>query len=130
MIYHNIAGFPASMSPSSHLTESQGFISVTGQFARNLQSPDDPLPDGIEAQTRKTLENLVCYLKSVELTLNNILSMRVFLLRFERDYESMNEVYKQFFPERYRPTRTCVGVSGLVRGALIEVDCLAVRERS
>jgi len=39
----------------------------------------------------------------------------------------MNEVYAGFFPEGARPTRTCVGVTDLVRDALIEIDCIAKR---
>jgi enamine deaminase RidA (YjgF/YER057c/UK114 family) len=39
----------------------------------------------------------------------------------------MNEVYGRFFPEGRRPVRTCVGVTDLVRDALIELDCVAKR---
>ena len=44
---------------------------------------------------------------------------------FKRDYDAMNEVYAGYFPEGARPTRTCVGVTDLVRDALIEIDCIA-----
>ena len=40
---------------------------------------------------------------------------------------SMNEVYAGFFPEGARQTRTCVGVTDLVRDALVEIDCIAKR---
>ena len=59
--------------------------------------------------------------------LDNVLSVRVFLTRFKRDYAEMNEVYASFFPTGKRPTRTCVGVTDLVRDALIELDCVCKR---
>jgi enamine deaminase RidA (YjgF/YER057c/UK114 family) len=56
-----------------------------------------------------------------------VLRVRVFLTHFKRDYETMNEVYAGFFPSHARPARTCVGVTDLVRDALIEIDCVAKR---
>ncbi len=48
-------------------------------------------------------------------------------MAFKRDYEAMNDVYAGFFPATARPARTCVGVTDLVRDALIEIDCIAKR---
>jgi enamine deaminase RidA (YjgF/YER057c/UK114 family) len=59
--------------------------------------------------------------------MGQVMSVRVFLTHFKRDYGAMNEVYAGFFPEGARPTRTCVGVTDLVRDALIEIDCIARR---
>ena len=42
-------------------------------------------------------------------------------------FVAMNEVYGSFFPTDRRPTRTCVGVTDLVRDALIELDCVCKR---
>jgi enamine deaminase RidA (YjgF/YER057c/UK114 family) len=53
--------------------------------------------------------------------------VRVFLTHFKRDYDAMNDVYAGFFPADARPVRTCVGVTDLVRDALIEIDCVAKR---
>ena len=125
--FHIPAGLPRSVSPSSHASESDGFVFLTGQFGRDLDDPAKPLPDGIRAQTEQTLRNLVRVLKSLDLTLGNVMSVRVFLTRFKRDYEAMNEVYGGFFAPDKRPTRTCVGVTDLVRDALIELDCVAKR---
>jgi 2-iminobutanoate/2-iminopropanoate deaminase len=125
--FHILAGLPRSVSPSSHASESDGFVFLTGQFGRDLDDPAKPLPEGIRAQTEQTLRNLVRVLKSLDLTLGNVMSVRVFLTRFKRDYEAMNEVYGGFFAPDKRPTRTCVGVTDLVRDALIELDCVAKR---
>lgn len=125
--YHLIDGFPPSVSPSSHATEADGFVYLTGQFGRNLARPDDPLPEGIEAQTEQTLRNMARALGALGLGLDNVLSVRVFLTRFKRDYDAMNAVYARHFTGAARPVRTCVGVTDLVRDALIEIDCVARR---
>ena len=66
-------------------------------------------------------------LEALGLTMGRVMSVRVFLTHFRRDYDAMNEVYAGFFPEGARPARTCVGVTDLVRDALIEIDCIAKR---
>jgi 2-iminobutanoate/2-iminopropanoate deaminase len=125
--FHTLAGFPSSVSPSSHASEADGFVFLTGQFGRDLDDPEKPLPEGIRAQTKCTMHNLVRVLAKLDLTLANVLSVRVFLTHFKRDYNTMNEVYGSFFPDAARPVRTCVGVTDLVRDALVELDCVAKR---
>ncbi len=125
--FHILDGFPRSVSPSSHAAEADGFVFLTGQFGRDLDDPDKPLPAGIRAQTEQTMRNLIRVLGGLDLTLANVLSVRVFLTQFKRDYAAMNEVYAGFLPGDARPARTCVGVTDLVRDALIEIDCIAKR---
>ncbi|WP_108663524.1 RidA family protein [Acuticoccus kandeliae] len=127
IVFHTLAGFPKSMSPSSHASETDGFVFLTGQFARDLDNPDKELPIGIKSQTRQTLANMMRALDALGLGADRVLSVRVFLTHFKRDYDEMNEVYASFFPEGARPVRTCVGVTDLVRDALIEIDCIARR---
>lgn len=125
--YHLIDGLPRSVSPSSHAAEADGFVFLTGQFGRDLDNPDAPLPEGIEAQTERTMQNMKRVLGALGLTMANVVSVRVFLTRFKRDYAAMNAVYARHFAGDSRPARTCVGVTDLVRDALIEVDCIARR---
>src|SRR5260370_11716919 len=125
--FHILDGFPRSVSPSSHAAEADGFVFLTGQFGRDLDDPDKALPDGIRAQTDQTMKNLVRVLSALDLSLANVLSVRVFLTHFKRDYEAMNDVYAGFFAATSRPARPCAGGAGLVRDALIEVDCVAKR---
>jgi 2-iminobutanoate/2-iminopropanoate deaminase len=126
-IFHLIAGLPRSVSPSSHAVECDGWIHLTGQFGRDLDAPDLPLPEGIEAQTRRSLMNMRRVLAGLDLDLGHVLAVRVYLTQFKRDYAAMNAVYAEFFPEGRRPTRTCIGVTDLVRDALIEIDGVARR---
>jgi enamine deaminase RidA (YjgF/YER057c/UK114 family) len=125
--YHVLAGLPGSVSPSSHATEADGLVFLTGQFGRDLDDPTKPLPEGIGAQTARALSNMRRVLDSLGLSMGQVLSVRVFLTHFKRDYDAMNDVYAAFFPEGARPVRTCVGVTDLVRDALIEIDCIARR---
>jgi 2-iminobutanoate/2-iminopropanoate deaminase len=124
---HILAGFPPSVSPSSHAVESDGWVFLTGQFGRDLDAPDAPLQDDITAQTRRTLENMRKVLNGLGLALENVVSVRVYLTRFREDYAAMNQAYAEFFPVGARPARTCVGVTDLVPGARIEIDCIARR---
>lgn len=124
-VFHVLAGLPPSMSPSSHVAEAGGFVFLTGQFGRDLARPEDPLPEGIEAQTERTLGNMRHVLGAMGLGLGDVVSVRVFLTRFRQDYDAMNAVYGRHFGGEARPVRTCVGVTDLVRGALIEIDCVA-----
>jgi 2-iminobutanoate/2-iminopropanoate deaminase len=102
-------------------------VFLTGQFGRDLDQPAKALPEGIRAQTELTLRNMARVLAALDLSLGHVLRARVFLTHFKRDYEAMNEVYAGFFPAHARPARTCVGVTDLVRDALIEIDCVAKR---
>jgi 2-iminobutanoate/2-iminopropanoate deaminase len=125
--FHMIDGLPKSVSPSSHATEADGVVYLTGQFGRDLDDPAKPLPEGIRAQTERTLSNMRRVLGALDLTMGQVLRVRVFLTHFKRDYDAMNDVYAGFFPADARPVRTCVGVTDLVGDALIEIDCVAKR---
>ena len=86
-----------------------------------------PLPAGIGAQTRQVMDNLIIVLGGLDLALPNVVSVRIYLTRFEQDYAPMNAVYRSYFPLDRLPARTCVGVTALARGALVEIDLIARR---
>src|ERR1700687_983688 len=90
--------------------------------------PDDdsaPLPEGIEAQTRRVIENLKRVLAGAGSALEQVVFARVYLTHFERDYAPMNAIYQSYFARDRLPARTCIGVTVLARGALVEIDLLA-----
>jgi len=126
-IFHMIAGAPNPVAPFSHATEADGWVFLTGQMPFSGTSVDEPYPEGIEAQTHQVMKNLQTVLQGCSLTLANVLQVRVYLLHFERDYPAMNAVYASYFAEGRRPSRTCIGVNGLAKGALIEIDMVARR---
>ena len=126
-IFHMIPGAPDPVAPFSHAVECDGWVFVTGQMPFAGSSVDEPYPEGIEAQTRQVMTNLETVLAGCGLGLANVLSVRIFLTRFEDDYDAMNAVYASYFPPGRRPARTCVGVTALAKGARIEIDMVARR---
>lgn len=125
--YHMIEDAPQPVAPFSHATEIDGWVFLTGQMPTEPGDPDKPLPEGIEAQTRKVMDNLIIVLKGMGLGLENVTQARVYITEFERDYAAMNETYRSYFPEGKLPARTCIGVTGLAVGALVEIDMVARR---
>jgi 2-iminobutanoate/2-iminopropanoate deaminase len=126
-VFHMISGAPQPVAPFSHAVECDGWIFVTGQLPIDAGDFDAPLPRGVEAQTRKVFDNLQRVLSGLQLTLADVVCARVFLTEFDSDYEAMNRVYESYFAPDRRPARTCVGVSGLARGARVEIDFVARR---
>ena len=122
-----IDGGPRPVAPFSHAVEADGWVILTGQMPTDPQAPDAPLPQGIEAQTRRVMENLEIVLKGVGLDMSHIVQCRCFLTEFDRDYAAFNETYQGYFPDDRRPARTTVGVTALAVGALVEIDCIARR---
>ncbi len=126
-LYHMIDGAPNPVAPFSHAVEQDGWVFLTGQMPFTGTANDSPYPDGIEAQTRQVMENLIRVLKGCRLTLANVVAARIFLTHFHDDYGKLNRVYAGYFPPGKRPARTCVGVTGLARGARVEIDFIARR---
>ena len=125
-----IAGAPLPVGPFSHLVEADGWAFVTGQMPTDPRDDSAPLPVGIEAQTRRVMDNLVLVLEGAGLRLEHVVVARAYLTQFERDYGTMNDVYRSYFAEGRLPARTCVGVTALARNSLIEIDFIARRPSS
>ena len=126
-LHHMIANAPRPVAPFSHAVEADGWVFVTGQMPTDPTDPDAPLPQGIEAQTRRVMDNLIIVLGGIGLSLENVTMARVYLTDFHRDYAAMNATYGAYFRAGELPARTCVGVSGLAVNALVEIDLIARR---
>ena len=126
-IFHNFDKAPTHVAPFSHAVESDGWIQLTGQMPTHPDDDSAPLPDGVKAQTRRVMDNLVIVLEGLNLKLSNVLSCRIYLTEFARDYEAMNQTYRSYFLPNRLPARTCIGVTGLARCALVEIDMIARR---
>jgi reactive intermediate/imine deaminase len=127
LLFHMVPGAPTPVAPFSHAVEADGWVFLTGQMPTLPDDDPAPLPEGIAAQTCRVMDNLLLVLRGVGLGLDHVVSVRIFLTRFEQDYGPMNEVYKGYFPAFRLPARTCVGVTALARGALVEIDVIARR---
>jgi enamine deaminase RidA (YjgF/YER057c/UK114 family) len=122
-----IASGPRPVAPFSHAVEADGWLFATGQMPTDPAAPDAPLPEGIEAQTRRVIENLKLVLGGLSLGLENVTMARIYLTHFDRDYAAMNAVWQGAFEPGKLPARTTIGVTGLAVGALVEIDLVARR---
>jgi reactive intermediate/imine deaminase len=122
-----VGGAPDPVAPFSHAVEQDGWVFLTGQMPFSGTANDSPYPDGIEAQTHQVFANLGAVLQGIGLGFEHVVSARVFLRHFDEDYAAMNQVYASYFDPGRRPARTCVGVTGLARGARVEIDFIARR---
>lgn len=126
-IFHMVADAPRPVAPYSHLVEKDGWLFVTGQLATDPADDSVPLPDGIEAQTHKVMDNLIRVLRGVDAGLEQVVAVRAFLTHFDRDYAAFNRIYAGYFPPGRLPARTTIGVTALARGGLLEIDMIARR---
>ena len=125
--FHMIDGAPKPVATFSHATELDDWIFLTGQMPTWPDDANRPLPEGIEAQTRRVMDNLIIVLEGMGVSLSNVVQARVYLTHFDRDYDLMNRTYQSHFEHGKLPARTCIGVTSLAVGALVEIDMIAKR---
>ena len=104
-----------------------GFLSGIGPA-----DPDHPakaLPEAVEDQVRAILVTLENILGKRGLSREHVVSARIHLVDFKRFHERVNRAYAEFFSGERQPARSCIGVSALTRGALVEMDFI-VKEPS
>ena len=115
---------PAAIGPYSQAIDSgAGLVFLSGQL------PIDPatgaFPEGgIKEQTRQSILNAQAILQEAGLDLSHVVKTTVFLADMA-DFAAMNEVYAQFFTPPF-PARSAVAVKTLPKGALVEIECIAV----
>ena len=122
-----IPNAPKPVAPYSHVVEVDGWAFITGQLATDPSDDSLALPAGIKAQTQKVMDNLTRALQGVGLGLDRVVSVRIFLTNFERDYAAMNRIYESYFAKNRLPARTTIGVTALARGGIVEIDMIARR---
>lgn len=114
---------PGAIGPYSQGIDLGNMIFFSGQI------PLDPLtgemPEGIEKQTMRALENVKGLLESQGLDFSHVVKTTVYLNSMD-DFTVMNNIYAQYFIEPY-PARSAVEVARLPKDVLIEVEVIAVR---
>ena len=85
---------------------------------------DGKLPDGIEAQTKRTIENIGAVLKRAGLDYGDVFHCTAMLADMT-DWPAFNAVYVTYFPDAKMPARSAFGTNGLALGALVELECQA-----
>ena len=115
---------PPPTAPYSHAVRAGEFLFVTGQLPAHPET-GQLVGGGIVEQTHQVMRNLEAVLRAAGTSLARVVFARVYLVNFA-DYAAMNGVYQSYFTPGRLPGRTCVGVTGLALGALVEID-LVVR---
>ncbi|MBU1708056.1 RidA family protein [bacterium] len=115
---------PQAIGPYSQAVKAKGtFLFTAGQI------PLDPATGEIVGKTaaeqaEQALKNLQAVLEAGESDLAHVVKVTVFLQDMN-DFASVNEVYARFFPEN-PPARSAFQVGALPKGALIEIECIAL----
>ena len=115
------AAAPAAIGPYSQAVELNGTLFVSGQLPVNPL--DGSMPEGIEAQTRQSLDNIFAILKEAGLGADDVAKTCV-LLQDIKDFGAMNAIYAEYCPGT-KPARVCYQVAALPKGALVEIDAIA-----
>ena len=126
IIHHMLDRAPAPVAPFSHAVETRRMGFRHRADPENPDNEDEPLPVGIEAQTRRVMDNLKLVLSEIGLGLEHVGFGAAFLIDM-REFETMNKIYASYFPPNKRPARTCIGVTGSAKAARVEIDFIARR---
>ena len=114
---------PAAIGPYSQAIVAGGFLFSSGQIALDPAS-GQIVDGGVTAQTERVMMNLLAVLQSAGLDWKDVVKTTVFLHDMA-DFPTVNEIYARILGDA-RPARSTVQVSALPRGALVEVDLVAV----
>jgi reactive intermediate/imine deaminase len=126
LIRHLVDGGPKTVGPFHHAVTAGDFHFITGQMPTPPDDPTKLVAGGIEEQTHRVMQNLELVLSGLESGFDRVVFARVYLVNFQ-DFDRMNTVYTSYFKTGELPARTCIGVTGLAVGALVEVDLIAAR---
>ncbi|MFA5266146.1 MAG: RidA family protein [Opitutaceae bacterium] len=117
------ASAPKAIGPYSQAIATGSLLFTSGQLGIDMQA--GKLADGAEAQAKHAMQNLGAILVSEGLSYDNIVKTTVFLTDLS-NFAVVNAVYQGFFSGDY-PARSCVQVTALPLGAVVEIECVAVR---
>ena len=114
---------PSAIGPYSQAIQVGNLVYTSGQI------PIDPatgafVEGGIKEQTRRSLLNVKAILEEAGLTMGDVVKTTVFMADMN-DFADMNSVYAEFFSEPY-PARSAVAVKTLPKGALVEIEVVAI----
>lgn len=115
---------PAAIGPYSQAIQADnGMVWLSGQIG--LDAATGELKEGLEEQTKQIFKNIEGVLEAAGLTKINIVKTTVFVTNIG-DFLKVNDLYSQFFGG-HKPARSTVEVSSLPKGAIIEIEVLAVK---
>lgn len=116
---------PKPLGPYSVGVSAGPFIFTAGQIGLDPKT-GNLVEGGVEAETRQVLENLSCLLCDGGSSLKSVVKTTVFL-KDMADFTRMNAIYAEYFGEN-PPARSAVQVAALPRGAMVEIEAIALKE--
>ncbi len=123
--------FPSEKYGFSQIVTTQGgrTVYLSGQAAFDVA--ENVIGTNHQEQMQQCLKNIEAGLKAVGGTLDDVVSLRIYVVNYNSDAESdpVAETLKQFFDRDRLPAATLIGVSTLaVRDFLVEIEATAVLE--
>ncbi len=112
---------PAAVGPYSQAVRAENLLITSGQLG--LDPSTGVLPEGVEKQTRQSLENIGAILAEAGFSRTDVVKTTVFIRNMD-DFGQVNEIYAAFFGG-HKPARSCVEVSALPKGGLVEIEAIA-----
>lgn len=113
---------PEAIGPYSQAIVVNGFVFCSGQIGLDPETGE--LAEGIENQTRQVMDNLVAVLSAAGTDLSFVVKTTIYLKNIS-DFPFVNSIYAEYFTT-HKPSRATVGVANLPKGALIEIEAIAV----
>ena len=114
---------PKAIGPYEQAIKIGELVYASGQIPLDPKTGDIVEGD-IKIQTRRALENLKAVLEAASSSLERVVKTTVFLKNIT-DFAAMNEVYAEYLGAA-KPARSTVAVADLPRGALVEIDLIAL----
>ena len=114
------------VGPYSQAIKAGGFVFVAGEKGMDPVTKQI-VPGGIEAETRRTLENIKAILGEAGSSMDLVVSTFVFMTDLA-EFARMNEIYAEYFRAN-PPGRTTVEVKSLPAGAHVEITVTALAAR-
>ena len=115
---------PAAVGPYSQAIDAGAFVFLAGQIP--LEPKTNQLVEGgVDAQTKRVIENIKAVLAEAGSDLTKIVSSTVYLTDMD-NFAKMNEVYASYFAEPY-PARVTIAVKSLPKNALVEIAVIAMK---
>jgi 2-iminobutanoate/2-iminopropanoate deaminase len=114
---------PAAIGPYSQAIDTGSIIFCSGQIGLDPQTGE--MKVGLEAQITQICANIDAVLAAAGLTKQNIAKTTIFIIDMN-DFPKVNEIYGTYVGD-HKPARSTVGVASLPKGAVVEIEVVAVR---
>ncbi|TRM10863.1 RidA family protein [Lentibacillus cibarius] len=111
---------PNALGPYSQAIQAGDFIYISGQIGINPET--GAIEEGIEKQTKQVMANLKAILTEADADFANVVKFTIYVASID-DFATVNEIYGSYLSEPY-PARATIEVSGLPKGARIEMDAI------